>query len=263
MAYGCFEVKWLGAKNENPNISKNIFFSDHVCCFLVCSICAFKMFEMVYRAKKMKSKNFKKCFFLKKMFLFFWYVWYVYSICSRWFKGKNSKKHKKHSYSTKSVDIHACKPNNAYNKISTCIRSQYVTVSFQFIPGIPTISQSVAFPVPCCGSLPWLGASPRCDLSCSLLCPVVCSPLCVPSGGRDVTPWWSPWVGWAPCCVCVCVIVVGCGFCCFCCLCCLCCLCVFFMFVVWKFPIFGLCLLKFFGLFFCCWKFPVGEFPSS
>ena len=79
-------------------------------------------------------------------------------------RQKLKKPKKKHSYSTKSVDIHACKPNNAYNKISTCIRSQYVNVRFYFTPGIPTIS------------LLWCWA--QCTVWASLLCPAGMSCSC-------------------------------------------------------------------------------------
>ena len=133
--------------------------------------------------------------------------------------------------------IHAHKSNNAYNTISPCKRLQYVIVSFQFIPGIPTISQSVAFPVPCFGSLPL--CLPRCDpvrrRGATWVVPCCGFPVVSPNR-------WAPGlhggllglvglpVG-APLC-CVCVIVVSCGFCC---LCYLCCFCVFFMFVVGSF----------------------------
>ena len=148
---------------------------------------------------------------------------------------------------------------------------QKITVCHCVILGIPTISQSVAFPVPCCGSLPL--CLTRCDplrrrgvtwvVPCVPLCPHLVSPLWSP----EWRTWWSrraavTWTGWPP----LCCVVVGCslwspwgGV--FVLLCCLCCFCVFFRYVVWKFQVYKLevGLLNFFGFLWidCCCVFVI------
>ena len=63
----------------------------------------------------------------------------------------------------------------------------YVTVSFQFTSGIPTISQSVAFPVPCCGVYPVVVPS-RCVYPVVTRCVAAVRPELFPAVSRCVLP---------------------------------------------------------------------------
>ena len=62
---------------------------------------------------------------------------------------------------TKFVHIHAYKTSDTYNTTSPCMSPHYVTVSLNFVPGIPTISESVVVPSHC-GSPPWRCSVLRC-----------------------------------------------------------------------------------------------------
>ena len=62
---------------------------------------------------------------------------------------------------TKFVHIHAYKTSDTYNTTSPCMSPHYVTVSLYFVPGIPTISESVVVPSHC-GSPPWRCSVLRC-----------------------------------------------------------------------------------------------------